>query len=186
MHLKRKRVISEKKLVQLLKRGNVKAFESIYEKYFHPIYYFCLKYLKDKNEAEEIVQSLFLKIWEKRQTLNQELNFSSFLFRIAINDICNHIKKKRYEIKYFDYLQGNAKDSHNSTFEQIICNDIDHHLEKLIDKLPPQRKRIFLMSRKDNLSYEEISTKLNLSVRTVENHIFRTLKYLRKHLVKEC
>jgi len=183
--LKNKRTKPEKKLVRSLKKGNVQAFEILYKKYIRQIYYFSMKYLKDQIEAEEIVQCLFMKVWEKRDTLNEELSFSSFLYRIAVNDIYNLIKKKSYELKYLEYEKLNAKDTYYDIYDQVLFNDFDHQLEKLIDQLPPQRKKIFLMSRRDNLSYQEISSKLNISIRTVENHIFRTLKYLKDHLVKE-
>ena len=172
-------------LVERLQKGDVEAFDLIYEKYSGKLYAFGLKYLKSTEEAEELVQSVFLKLWENYKILKKELSFKSYLFTIAYNDICKLFRKRNYRQKFIDDTLYE-----NSQFSSEIEEGIDYHsvleqVELIVNKLPEKQKTIFLKSRKEGKSTKEIAEEVGLSPGTVDNYISESLKFIRSRLRKE-
>jgi RNA polymerase sigma-70 factor (ECF subfamily) len=172
-------------LLERLKQDDSKAFENLYFKYEKRLYSFSLKYLKNKENAESLVQDIFTKIWEIRKTLNSEQSFSSFLFTIAKNSIFNKHRKKLNEEAYKEHLRAHLDEIHDKTENDIILADMKQRIDKYIIKLPKKRQEIYLLSREEGLSYKEIAQKLNISEKTIENHIRLVLKDLRQILKNE-
>ncbi len=171
-------------LVQRLANNDVQAFNELYNLYSRRIFGFAYGFLRSKEEAEGIVQDVFVKIWETRSNLRSDLSFSWFLFTIARNLILNKLHHQKYEIKYQkDFLAETTADE-NVTEEQIYYKDISNHINNVIMELPPKRKEIFLLSRFEGMSYQEISEKMNISVKTVEVQISLALKYIRTRIKK--
>ena len=171
-------------LVERLQKGDVEAFDLIYEKYSGKLYAFGLKYLKSTEEAEELVQSVFLKLWENYKILKKELSFKSYLFTIAYNDICKLFRKRNYRQKFIDDTLYE-----NSQFSSEIEEGIDYHsvleqVELIVNKLPEKQKTIFLKSRKEGKSTKEIAEEVGLSPGTVDNYISESLKFIRSRLRK--
>jgi RNA polymerase sigma-70 factor (ECF subfamily) len=176
----------EKILVLKLKHGDQSSFNLLYKKYASTLFHFAMKYLKSKDDAEEIVQHLFYKIWERKADLNEELSFKSYLFQIAVNDIYNKFKKQVNERKYHEYIKETVG---NGEVIAVADNRFDFQdlldvVKKAIDKFPPQRKVIFTLNKIDGYSINEIAEQLNLSVRTIENQVFRGVKVLRSQMVQ--
>lgn len=172
-------------LVERLQKGDIEAFDLIYEKYSGKLYAFGLKYLKSTEEAEELVQSVFLKLWENYKILKKELSFKSYLFTIAYNDICKLFRKRNYRQKFIDDTLYE-----NSQFSSEIEEGIDYHsvleqVEQIVNKLPEKQKTIFLKSRKESKSTKEIAEEVGLSPGTVDNYISESLKFIRSRLRKE-
>jgi len=172
-------------LVERLQKGDVEAFDLIYEKYSGKLYAFGLKYLKSTEEAEELVQSVFLKLWENYKILKKELSFKSYLFTIAYNDICKLFRKRNYRQKFIDDTLYE-----NSQFSSEIEEGIDYHsvleqVELIVNKLPEKQKTIFLKSRKEGKSTKEIAEEVGLSPGTVDNYISESLKFIRRRLQNE-
>ena len=172
-------------LVERLQKGDVEAFDLIYEKYSGKLYAFGLKYLKSTEEAEELVQSVFLKLWENYKILKKELSFKSYLFTIAYNDICKLFRKRNYRQKFIDDTLYE-----NSQFSSEIEEGIDYHsvleqVEQIVNKLPEKQKTIFLKSRKEGKSTKEIAEEVGLSPGTVDNYISESLKFIRRRLRNE-
>lgn len=173
--------IQDSKLLEQLKLDDNKAFESLYYKYNEQLYYFSVKYLKSKEDAEGLVQDIFAKIWEIRKSITNQ-SFSSFLFTIAKNTIFNKHRKKVNENTYKEHLRAHFDEIYNKTENDIILNDLKSRIDKQVAKLPPKRKEIYLLSREKGLSYKEIAEKLNISEKTIESHIRLALKSLRAAL----
>ena len=173
----------ESSLVKSLSNGNLLAFNSLYRIYSGRLYRFSLGYLKSDAEAEELVQEVFTIIWEKRAELKQELSFKSFLFTIAFNIIRKHFRTKAHLAKYFR-LEGGTDDDQQTT-QNINYNSLSQYITNLVDKLPDRRREIFIKSRFEGMSIREISEKLNISHKTVENQLSEALKYLRTNLNRE-
>ena len=172
-------------LIERLQKGDVEAFDLIYEKYSGKLYAFGLKYLKSTEEAEELVQSVFLKLWENYKILKKELSFKSYLFTIAYNDICKLFRKRNYRQKFIDDTLYE-----NSQFSSEIEEGIDYHsvleqVEQIVNKLPEKQKTIFLKSRKEGKSTKEIAEEVGLSPGTVDNYISESLKFIRSRLRDE-
>lgn len=168
----------DSQLVTLLKQGDADAFEKVFYGFSDRLYYFAMRYLRSQHDAEEIVQDVFVKLWENRENLNENLSFSGYLFTIARNTIFNQNRKKVNEQAYHEYVRGFLENTTSKTEDDLIYSDIKSMIDKVVDELPPQRKLIYKLSRESGLSYREIAEQLNLSERTVEAHIRLALKTL--------
>jgi len=169
-------------LVQNLQKGDVEAFDQVYEKYAGNLYGFILKYLKSTDETEELVQSVFLKVWENQKTLRKESSFKSYLFTIAYNEICNIFRRRSHLQKFIGEQLIDSSQTSNETEELIDYNSIRERVEQIVSKLPERQRTIFLKSREDGKSNREIAIELGLSSGTVDNYISGSLKFIRSNL----
>jgi RNA polymerase sigma-70 factor (family 1) len=174
---------NESLLVHNLSKGNLLAFNTLYKEYSGRLYRFALGYLKSEVEAEELVQEVFTKIWEKRADLKKELSFKSFLFTIAFNIIRKHFRTKAYLSEYFK--TGIISDLDMQTSQKITYDSLYQYITELVNQLPARRKEIFIKSRFEGLSINEIAEKLKISHKTVENQLTDALKFIRTNLNRE-
>lgn len=165
-----------------IRNDNMDCFEMLYKRYKSKLYYFSLKYLKDPEEAEDMVQTVFISLWEHRKSLDESLSVKSYIYKSAVNAIYTRLKRKALLKKF---IQNELKEPvrfSNPTYDKIFYDDLDRSIESILDNMPLKQKMIFNLSRFDGLSHKEISDKLNLSVRTVENQIYRAIKRI-KYLI---
>jgi RNA polymerase sigma-70 factor (family 1) len=174
---------NEALLVHNLSKGNLLAFNSLYKEYSGRLYRFALGYLKSEPEAEELVQEVFTIIWERRKDLKEKLSFKSFLFTIAFNIIRKHFRTKAYLSEYFKSRLTDDLDMQTS--QKTTYDSLCQLITQLVDKLPERRREIFIKSRFEELSIKEISEKLNISHKTVENQLTDALKFIRTNLNRE-
>ena len=174
---------NESLLVHNLSKGNLLAFNTLYKEYSYRLYRFAFGYLKSEEEAEELVQEVFTIIWEKRKDLREELSFKSFLFTIAFNIIRKHFRTKAYLAEYFK--TGISDDLDLQTSQKISYDSLYQYVNEIVNQLPARRKEIFIASRFQGLSIKEISEKLNINHKTVENQLTDALKFIRTNLNKE-
>jgi RNA polymerase sigma-70 factor (family 1) len=175
---------SDNKDIELLVKfsnGDTDAFDQLFNKYSSGLYAFGLKYLKSSDEAEELVQAVFMIIWENSHHINIELSFKSFLFTIAYNEICKAFRKRRYWQKYVSQVQFNL--------QQIIPDEEDpdislmmDQVHQIIEDLPEKQKTVFKKSKFEGKSAREIAQEMELSPGTVDNYISECLKYIRSRL----
>lgn len=174
---------NESLLVRNLSKGNLLAFNTLYNEYSGRLYRFAYGYLKSEPEAEELVQEVFTIIWEKRADLKEELSFKSFLFTIAFNIIRKHFRTKAY---LSDYLKAEISDDLDmQTSHKITYDSLYQYINELVNQLPGRRKEIFIKSRFEGLSIKEIAEKLKISHKTVENQLTDALKFIRTNLNRE-
>lgn len=167
-----------------IKDGNKEAFRQLYDLYSKKIYGFALYYLKSVPEAEEVIQAVFVKLWEGRNEIRENLSLRSFLYKITLNHIYNYLKHKNVQ-KSAGAIFQLAEDTDNSTQEHIFYNNLKEHIDLLIEQLPEQRRTAFKLSRMEGLTHEEIAKRMQISVRTVESQVYKAIKFLRKHLKGE-
>lgn len=177
-------MMEEKEIIKEFKKGDPAAFDAIYHKYSRKLYNLALGLLKDPYSAGEIVQEVFVRLWEKRSQVNVALNFENYIVTITYNSIRNHYKRKSIEAKVKDYLQNNCPGSINNTDSSVLYNELFELACKTIDKLSPQRKTVYNLSRKEGMKIKQIARTLNISPRTAENHLSKALKYLKDELAK--
>jgi RNA polymerase sigma-70 factor (ECF subfamily) len=173
----------ESLLVRNLSKGNLLAFNTLYEKYSGRLYRFALGYLKSEAEAEELVQEVFTIIWEKRADLKEELSLKSFLFTIAFNIIRKHFRTKVYLSEY--YKTGINDDLDMQTSQKITYDSLYQYITGLVNQLPGRRKEIFIKSRFEGHSIKQIAQELKISHKTVENQLTEALKFIRFNLNKD-
>ena len=174
-------LFSDTDLILALKEGNLKAFNQVFDRYAKRLYRFSMGYLKSAENAEEIVQEVFLKIWHNREELIVQKSFDSYLFTIAKNGILNTIRKSKSEQAYLNYAKlYPGKDV--LLDQELDFKELKKAYQEAIAQLSPRRKEIFLLSREQSLSNAEIAQKMNISVKTVENQMTSALAEIRKNL----
>lgn len=175
----------DNELVERLQKGDVEAFDLIYAKYSGKLYAFGLKYRRSTDEAEELVQSVFLKLWENATNLKKESSFKSYLFTIAYNEMCKLFRKRNYQLKFIEETLYE-----NSQYSTEIEDGIDYQsvlewVQQIVDRLPERQKTVFMKSRQEGKSSKEIAKEVGLSPGTVDNYISEALKFIRSRLKNE-
>ena len=173
-------LLSNSELLNLLKEGDMLAFDAIYERYCKRIFAFVVRYVKSETDAEEIVQEVFLKIWENKNKIDVYSSFESYIFTISYNSTISLLRKRVTEKKYIDYLK-NLQVAENvfELTDEVYYTELNGQIQSLLSELTPRQKEIFLLSREEGLTHDEIAKKLGISSNTVKNHIVTTLNFLR-------
>ena len=175
---------NEKLLVLELKSGNEKAFQKLFDNYRNILYKYSYSLVCSKPYAEEIVQDVFLKVWEKRDTLNPNLSFKSFLFTITRNKTITFLKRAAKSDKIREEIFYNSQKFVNPTDLYIREAEVEKIKEEALALLPPRRRLIFEMSRYEGKSHNEIAEELGISPNTVRNQMSMALETLRDFLLK--
>lgn len=174
---------SNTELLNLLKNGDMKAFDIVYKKYSRRLYGFVFRYIKQEADTEGIVQEVFIKIWQSRDKINIYSSFESFLFTIAHNATVNLLKKRATEQKYVEHVKSlQHVDETYELADEIQYKELMYKFHRLLNELSPRQKEIFQLSREEGLSHKEIAEKLGISVQTVKNHLVTTLSFLKSKL----
>ncbi|TDQ80041.1 RNA polymerase sigma factor [Sphingobacterium yanglingense] len=158
------------------------SFKSLFEQYAPRIYSFGFSYLKSVEDTEELVQDVFFRLWRQQQHLDESQNIKAYIFKIAVNLIYDQLRKRKLDKLVSELNSMGYSDEDDTTWNTLRCNELQDQIDALIMQLPEQRRLIFTMSRIEGMSYDEIANKLGLSVRTVENQIYRALSFLKKHI----
>ncbi|HCY42731.1 MAG TPA: RNA polymerase sigma-70 factor [Prolixibacteraceae bacterium] len=170
-------------LLTRLKNGDMLAFDRVYELYSHKLFSFVFKILKNEAEADDIVQEVFVKIWESRQKLEDYRLLNSYIFTIAYNNSIDLIRKRINNTKYLEHLKNSSVINVTpNLISQIEFNELNSQADKLIANLPERQKQVYLLHREEGLTYPEIAERLGISKNTVENHMVKALKYLRQNM----
>lgn len=171
----------QKELIQKLKKGDEEAFSAMYKLYWEKVYNFSRLYLASSEDVAEIVQEVFIKLWETRHLIDEEQSFEGFLFIITRNQIFNYSRKRLN----YSFLKMTVMQSIEKSYEeedQLEIADLKRHLSVLISQLPERQQEIFRLSRERHMTYKQIAEQLSISEKTVEYHMTAALKYLRKNL----
>lgn len=169
-------------LLLRLREGNEEAFKCIYDTHYRKVYQYAYSYLKNKEQSEEIVQETFLKIWLNRTKINEQLSVAPYLFTICHRLVMDAFRKAATVNSLKANLQKTNTETDNHTEEVIIVSDLKRFSERAIAELPRQQQMVFKLSRVEELTYEEIASRLNISKNTVRNHLVVALKSLRSRL----
>lgn len=172
----------EAKYLEALGKGDHEAFNILFMSYHSLVKRFLLGFIKDEDEVLDIAQDVFVKVWTHRKLAASAESFKAYLYRMARNEIYNYYKLHAIHEDHLEKYRNQFIWVDDLLEERILAEELGLLLDIAIDNMPPQRKLIFKMSRKDGLSNEEISHQLNINKRTVENHITQALSDLRKVL----
>lgn len=176
---------TEKELVKKLKEGDPFALEVLFYKYRNKIKGFVVRLIPTQIDPEEIVQEVFVRIWLKKEAINPEKDFQSYLFSIAKNLVLDHLKSAVNRRLYFvEELFQQDLMVEDVNYEDQKLNDAEEILLCLIQKIPERRREIFCLSRFESLSYKQIAERLNISENTVDSQIRNALSFLRKEFRK--
>jgi len=164
--------------LEQVRGGNHTAYEQMFRSYYERLCNYAHQLMQDQDEAEEMVQEVFVKIWDKRENLEIKLSLKSYLYKAVYNTCLNRLKQmKNSKASSVENLQQSITDNGS-----IMIRELEKNIGKAIEKLPEQSRIIFKLSRFEELKYAEIAEHLNLSVKTVENQMGKALRVLRHEL----
>jgi RNA polymerase sigma-70 factor, ECF subfamily len=172
----------ERILLEKLKNDDQSAFTVLFTKYYPDLVRFSYGYTRDSNASEEIVQEVFLKLWENRNSLIINISLKSFLLKTVQNRSIDSLRHANIIHKYASIVTDHPLLSENDTENYVLHSDLEANFNHAMDKLPAQYAEVFRMSRIETLNYQEISRKLGISVRTVEVRVSKALSLLREEL----
>lgn len=174
--------LQDEQLLNLVtKHEDEVAFREIYNRYWKEVFWVAYRKVKSKEPAEELVQNLFLSLWERRRE-HAILNLQSWLFGAIKFSIINYYKVQMVHEKYVNYVQGNVHTATHTTEEITMLSDLSEAIEKGIELLPHKTGVVFRLSRFENRTVKEIAKDLDISEKAVEYHITQSLKIMRLHL----
>lgn len=177
--MQKKEYISDEKLVSAIMEDDHYAFDELFSKYAPPLFTFVMSIVKEKYWAEETVQDVFIRIWEKRKDLDPNLSFKSYLFTIALNATKRIYRKKLQTEKFKQDILLEINVDQVTDIDVVEYGNLLQYVDDIINKLPASRREIFIMSKKDGLKNAEIAERLNISEQTVKNQLASAMKFLR-------
>lgn len=175
----------ESRLIINLAKGDAPSFDEIFDRYNERIYAFSLSSLKNSEDAEGVIQEVFLALWKDRAKLKDLKNLEAWIFKISFNLIRKRFRKLANERKHLDLYSETSESFDNGTITEVEYNDLLERAERIIETLPLHQRKVLLLSSKDGMSNQEISKKLNITKKTVENHLTNAKSFLTKALADE-
>ena len=174
--------VNDAHLLLRIAKGDEKAFQELFDTYKDKLYTYAFRLTESKEFSEDAVHDTFLKIWLNRDSLSEIKNINAYLFRIAHNHIYNGFRRKAKETLILAELEKKLYVDFNNADNRLVLNEVRAFIDNAINKLTPQQKQVFKMSREEGLKLEEIAEKLNISLFTVKKHLTNALNYLRKEV----
>lgn len=177
-------LLSEPELINLIANGDREAFTQFYTTYLKNIYKYVFSICYTKETSEEIVQELFLKVWENRENLPKVKSLKAYLYQSAKNLLLDYIRRSRFENKVMDAIELNALSGENYTENHFVYGEYYQMAQQAIDLLPERRKQIFKLRLNDDLTLDEIALKLHISKSVVKKQLYAGVNFVRKYLYK--
>ena len=173
------RDFAESDYLRRLKQDDERAFDALFRHYSSLVYRFAYSYLKSRPAAEEIVQECFIKIWEKRAQLRDDLPLKGYLFTTAHHAVLNELRRDQHNLRLHGQVAAAAGPA--SVANEVEYQEMEALYQSALDRLPPKQREAFLLSRQQGLSYPEIAERQGVSVKTVEAHMVQALKTMRSY-----
>jgi len=176
------RDIDDKELLIRLKEGDDAAFEAIYRRYRLPIYANILRVVHDEAAADDLLQEVFLRIWENRGRIDPDKPFGGYLFTCSRFLVLNFLRHVSIEKQVESYLSHSRSEIYRHVEEGMFRRDAEAFLQKTIDALPPQRRKIYTLCKMQEMSYQEVAAVLGISPTTVQDHMVKAHRFIRDRL----
>ena len=173
---------TEQELLEQLRSGSEAAFTKVYRLYSAQLFKKILRMVYDEDIAKELLQDLFMKIWEGREKIDPSRSFKSFLYAVGINLVYDYFRKTAKKNVMIARLISTAVEQYTHTEEGIIEKENMDIIKSAVQKLPPQRKRVFVLCKLEGKSYAEVSKELNISSSTIHDHMVKANCLIRKYL----
>lgn len=174
---------NDNQLIELILAGDKSAFDRVFLKYFKNLHAYALKFVKENDTAEELVQNVFCRIWEKKHQLKQDGYLKSFLYRSIHNECLNYIKHQKVRSSFQVHYAHRPEHAESDLSAELSAAELRQKLYIAINELPENCACIFQMSRFEQLKYNEIAQQLNIPLKAVEYQMGKALKLLRLKLI---
>lgn len=173
---------TDRNFMENLRNGDAPSFSLLFNHYYSGLVVYADRFLGSRENAEDIVHDVFTSLWEKRSIIHPEFYVKGYLFTSVRNRCLNQIEHSRIQTEYEKHLLQKGDIGGSLTWEYFVESELSELIDKALEKLPPQRKKVFLMNRFENKTAAQIAAELNISRRTVEKHIEKALQSLRTDL----
>jgi RNA polymerase sigma-70 factor, ECF subfamily len=174
--------LRDNQLFESLKAGDITAFEMLFRTFYQPLCNYAFTFVQDHDEAEEIVQSTFLMVWEKKEVLEIRTGVKPYLYAMVRNACLNMIKHEKVKQQHVAVEMSMGERSVESVTRTVMASELEARIYRAMEALPEQCRLVFKLSRFEELKYAEIAAQLNISIKTVENHMGKALKIMREQL----
>lgn len=174
--------LNESQLIDTLKAGDITAFEMLFRTYYQPLCNYAYTFVQDRDEAEEIVQTTFLAVWERKETLEIRTAVKPYLYAMVRNACLNVLKHEKVKKQHAVVQLATSERSVESVARTVMASELETRIYQAMDVLPEQCRLVFKLSRFEELKYAEIAEQLNISIKTVENHMGKALRIMREQL----
>jgi RNA polymerase sigma-70 factor (ECF subfamily) len=172
----------EYELVSQLVKGDARAFTEVFELYKDTVFAFAYSLTKSRETAEEVVQDVFLKLWERRAHVKVDTSFTAYVKTITYNQVIDFFRKAKTDRNLQQRIYKKVEDLRSGSEEWLLGKELEKLYHQAIEQLSPQQKKAYLMSRERDMSYEEIAAELQLSRNTVRNHIAEAIRSIRQYV----
>jgi RNA polymerase sigma-70 factor (ECF subfamily) len=169
-------------LIESLAKQDEAAFEQVFKTHFKKLHAYACSIIKEETAAEEVVQQVFFKLWERSKGLSISGSVAAYLYRAVYNESLNYLKHQKVQSGYQQHFSHNMKNEHDTAGKKLSLKELEGRLSNAMNELPEQCRTIFQLSRFEELRYREIADRLGISVKTVENQMGKALKVLRTKL----
>ncbi|GAA4454381.1 RNA polymerase sigma-70 factor [Nibrella saemangeumensis] len=176
--------LSDQEILTAIQQGNERVYETVFRQHYKPLCQYGYNFLKDWDDTEEVVQSVFLTIWEKRDGLEITSSLKSYLYRAVHNRCLNRIKHLAVQAEHQQHVSAEMGQAFEAPMQSLLAGELSERLQAAIQRLPEQCRLVFTMSRFDELKYQDIADQLGISIKTVENQIGKALRILRTELAE--
>ncbi|HAF31248.1 MAG TPA: RNA polymerase sigma-70 factor [Bacteroidales bacterium] len=173
---------SEEKIFKQIKEGDIKQFEVLFKEYYEKLCQFGVKYVKNIEQSEEVVQDTFYNIWKNRNTLTIKTSIKAYLYTAVRNNCLQVLRTRSLDVKYENYYKTHYMNESISPSDELNAKELSNVINIALNSLPERCREIFNMSREEGLKYHEIAEKLSISIKTVEANMGKALKHFRSYL----
>jgi RNA polymerase sigma-70 factor, ECF subfamily len=177
-------MISDHELFALVKRNDIKAFDDLFIRYYSKLCRHAHKVVNNETMAEDVVQDLFIHLWENKEKIDITISVNAFLYTSTRNRALNAIRSVSIRDKHYKNIFEESETFSPDDANQVESNELFDFIEEAINSLPEKCREIFILHRKNNLTYNEIAAKLGLSAKTIENQIGIGLKKIKNYLIR--
>ncbi|RRA99137.1 RNA polymerase sigma-70 factor [Larkinella rosea] len=162
---------AEQTLLRQLRNADPTAFRRVYDRYVQRIYYFTVSFLKSPETAQQIVSDVFTTLWERRSTLDEDIPLNGYLFTMTYGLVLAAFRERHSQCQPQEILQRLTTQSGTDTEEQVLYQELELLYQQAVSQLPPRRREIYLLSRHEGYTSQQIADRMNLSTRTIEDHL---------------
>lgn len=168
--------------LRLVTDEGIQDFEAVFKTNFKNLHAYAISLVKDAANAEEMVQNVFVRLWEKKEQLDIRQSATAYLYRSVYNECLNYLKHQKVKTAYQQFMLHRSHDQTATAAGRVQLSELQQQLNKALSELPEQCRSIFQMSRFEEMKYQEIADKMGLSIKTIENQMGKALRLLREKL----
>lgn len=169
-------------LLEQIRDGNEQAFAALYDRYAGRLYGNLIKLVKDRDVAQELLQDVFFKIWEKRKSIHVESSFAAYLFTITKHMALNFSRRVVLDAKVVSSLAAEAPDGYSHIEEGMIAKELERLYDNAVNALPPKRRMVYIRCKHEGKTYEQVSRELGISTSTINDHMVKALRFIEQRL----